>query len=117
MVATEVLLNEHAPHTLAEFFAEVGRRGVFMEKLPRGCEAGMAGWRFSEMDQIVLKPLDTNVHYFDDCFPENGKPVVTADEKLLFTLFPWTITTIGLMGGLGGYRLKLEPAARKLLKA
>ena len=103
------VLNEALPHTLAEFIEESMRHGIFPERLPEGIGAEEAGERFGAMSQVMLRPLSPVGHYFYGFFPDGGKPVITDDGKLLFTIFT------ELMGGGIGHRLRIEPAARELL--
>jgi len=106
----EMILDEEQPHTLAEFVEESMAHSIIPEGLPDGMSADEAALRFGGMNEVILRPLlGGNEHYFWGWFPECGMPVTTVGGEVLFTIFT------DFIGGGIGHRLRIEPAALRLL--
>ena len=93
---------------MTEFIAKSMNYGIVPEGLPESVSAIVAARKFGEMNDVRLKSLEMNGHYFCGWFPEGGRKILTIDGKHLFTLIgPTTIPFL--------YRLKIEPDGLELM--
>lgn len=103
-------MDENGHHTLADFVEESMKHRVIIEGLPEGITILEAAAKFRKMSHINLEPLLPSEHYFSGWFPIEGTRVVTEAGDHLFTVFGTELIK------LGGFRLRIEPAALKLLR-